>query len=78
MSYEITEAAAETLTVLVGLGYKIRKFHTDDVIDVCKDINGERVGIFVRADGTYQRPRTDATMIATAELHGLDITASLP
>jgi hypothetical protein len=74
MTLTMTDAQSETLTELVKLGYKITKFHTDGVIDVAKDINGDRVRIFVPPSGDPRPPRTHATMIASAELHAAGLT----
>src|SRR4051812_2764711 len=76
--FRLTDAQADTVGKLVKLDYKITYFHADGVIDMCRDINGERVRIFVPASGHPRPPRTDATSIASAELieAGLTVKAA--
>lgn len=64
----IPDAQGETLAKLVGLGFKMTYFHHDGVIDTARDINGQRVRIFICDDGTCRPPRTEETMLASADL----------
>jgi len=75
---KITDIQGERLAELVTLGYKIRFFHSDGVIDVAKLIDGDVVRVFVTPEGDIRPPRTHSTMLASAELHSAGIRTVSP
>jgi hypothetical protein len=74
----ITDIQADKLTKLVALGYKLRKIHSDGVIDVGKTVDGDMVYVFIAADGAVRPPRTHSTMIASGELYMAGIHTVTP
>jgi hypothetical protein len=75
---QIADMQADKMSELVTLGYKVRYFHTDGVVDMAKVMDGDMVYVFITPDGEVRPPRTHSTMLASGELYMAGIKATLP